>query len=561
MGFHIQAILFDMGGTLRRSTRQDEVVRDQNIRKILDLLGSNHSPAEFFQILSERGFAYHNWASESFIELSESELWTRWMLPEWPSELVSRNAVRLNRLWRQSTRRRDPIPESKEVIEELFRRGYRLGLVSNTTSSTEIPELLKNLKITGLFETIILSCQVGKRKGNPAILLEATTRMNIQPEHCAYIGDQPHRDVAAARKAGFSKAVILRDPIFPERSLPPDDSLSPDHYIDNLKELFDIFPPLPAPEEINNAHESPVWNASLSTMWAMRNFERMEDFFETARRFGFGYLELNHQVSSTMLEGIDLQRYRFSSVHEPCPADISVEELKAREWLVSALDEDNRRNGVEAVKRSIDLAHTLGVRVIVVHAGHVSSDLTLEKKLRHMYDSGLSQTVEYLDIKNQMINERAALARPRLDAVHKSIQELLAYAQPLGIRLGLENRYHYPDIPTPDELESLLGLADPEQLGFWYDIGHAQALDRLGLFPSQEWLDRFASRIIGVHFHDVVGIEDHGAPGSGEVDFDQVNRHLPAGAIRTLELKPNITPEQVRNSLQFLTERRCVSRL
>ena len=34
----------------------------------------------------------------------------------------------------------------------------------------------------------------------------------IAPEKCAYIGDRIDRDVAAARKAGFSKAVILRDP-------------------------------------------------------------------------------------------------------------------------------------------------------------------------------------------------------------------------------------------------------------------------------------------------------------------------------------------------------------
>ena len=93
------------------------------------------------------------------------------------------------------------------------------------------------------------------------------------------------------------------------------------------------------------------------------------------------------------------------------------------------------------------------------------------------------------------------------------------YAGRFGIRLGLENRYHYMDIPTPDELEQLLELAGPDRLGFIYDVGHAQALDRLGFFPHEEWLKRFASRMIGAHLHDVIGVNDHHAPGLGEIDF------------------------------------------
>ena len=67
----------------------------------------------------------------------------------------------------------------------------------------------------------------------------------------------------------------------------------------------------------------------------------------------------------------------------------------------------------------------------------------------------------------------------------KSIVELLAYAEPLGIRLGIENRYHYMEFPSPDELEILLGLAGPERIGFIYDVGHAETLDCLGFYPHE----------------------------------------------------------------------------
>ena len=144
------------------------------------------------------------------------------------------------------------------------------------------------------------------------------------------------------------------------------------------------------------------------------------------------------------------------------------------------------------------------------------------------------------------------MVEPRLSAVQKSLSELIKYAGTFGVCLGLENRYHYMDIPLPDEMELLLNLAGPDQLGFWYDVGHAQTLDRLGFYPHHQWLDRFAGRIIGVHLHDVIGIDDHGALGSGEVDFDSIIHRIPPGAILTLEVRPSLSPEQLYNSIRYL---------
>jgi sugar phosphate isomerase/epimerase len=104
----------------------------------------------------------------------------------------------------------------------------------------------------------------------------------------------------------------------------------------------------------------------------------------------------------------------------------------------------------------------------------------------------------------------------------------------------------------------LLALAGPDQLGFVYDVGHAQALDRLGFFSHEEWLRRYSSRMIEVHLHDVKGVTDHLAPGLGEVDFDMVASYLPEDAIRTFELQVVNTPEQVRAGLRFLAEHGCI---
>jgi len=304
-----------------------------------------------------------------------------------------------------------------------------------------------------------------------------------------------------------------------------------------------------------------LYDVSLSTMWAKGNFPSLGDFFEAARQLGYSKIELNHQINSAMLVGSNLERYQFSSVHEPCPADISVEMLKQRGWMVSSLDDECRRQGVRAIQRSIDLAFELSAPVVVVHAGNVHTDITLEKKLRALFEAGKNKTAEYQMIKEEVIKFRANLAESCLEAVKKSLTDLLAYAARFNIRLGLENRYHYLDIPILDEMEPLLDLAEPDRLGFVYDVGHAQALDRLGFFPHEEWLNRYASRMIGAHLHDVNGVNDHYAPGQGEIDFDWVAGYLPQEAFRTCELQPAMTSEQVIDGLKVLADHGCIRSL
>lgn len=554
MNNQVEAILFDMGGTLRRTVKHTQQEKHNTIQYMMSLLGATIKVDDFASLLSTRARAYKDWAEQTHIELNESELWTKWMLPDFPAEQVSAMAVQLNQLYRESIGRRVVLPESREVILELFRRGYRLGLVSNTTSSVEVPAVLKELEIAGCFETVILSAVVGKRKPNPAILLEATQRMGIAPEHCAYIGDRVDRDVAASRKAGFSKALILRDPDGSTSNGMNELHLVPDHIIDNLRELLDIFPPRVS----RPPKPAAFYDASLSTMWAIKTFPRLTDFFEFAHREGFARIELNHKITSAMLEGIDLDSFKFSSVHEPCPADISVDELTQRDWLISSTNEEDRCRGVDAVRRSIDLAARLRASTVVIHAGHASPDKAPEKKLRTLHASGQRESEEYRTIKAQMIQTRANTANATFESVKKSIIELLAYAEPLGVRLGIENRYHYMEFPNPDELEILLGLAAPDRIGFLYDVGHAETLDQLGFYPHEEWLKRFGPRIIGTHLHDVRGTTDHYAPGLGTVDFDMVAAYLPDSAFRTCEFQTFNTPAEVKAGLKFLAEHGCI---
>ncbi|MBI5301721.1 MAG: sugar phosphate isomerase/epimerase [Chloroflexi bacterium] len=296
-------------------------------------------------------------------------------------------------------------------------------------------------------------------------------------------------------------------------------------------------------------------DAALSTMWGIKKFDTLAEFFQQGSALGFTRFELNHAVNSTMLNGMN--GYRVVSVHEPCPADVSASELKKRNWLISATDETNRREGVNAVKRSIDLAQKFGASFVIVHPGKVDVDTARDNTMRELFRQGKAATAEFAQIRNQFIALRAAQAPLNLSAVRTSLIELAEYAGERNIKLGLENRYHYFEIPLPDELDSLLNLGF-KNVGFWYDVGHAETLHRLGFFPHAEWLRRFSVRIIGVHLHDVVGIDDHQAAGSGQIDWDMVARYVPANAHRTCEFQNFNSPAQVRAGVQWLVQKGLV---
>jgi sugar phosphate isomerase/epimerase len=299
-------------------------------------------------------------------------------------------------------------------------------------------------------------------------------------------------------------------------------------------------------------------NASLSTMWALHNFEDLNEFFDIAKQLGFNTIELNHQLDSRMLSQVNWDHVQFSSVHEPCPADIPTKLLAERDWLISSPDQESRKEGMEGVKRSIKLAKDIGAATVVVHCGTIPSKSSHEAMLRYLFGSAKFQSDEYQAIKAQLIQERKNGIDRRLKAVKESLNELLAFAGQFQIKLGLENRYHYLDIPSIDEMEELLSLADPEQLGFIYDVGHAQALDRLGFYPHEEWLKRYSTRMLGCHLHDVIGITDHQAPGLGDINFKEIADYLPETAFRTFEMLPGNTLAQIKHGINLMVSTGCI---
>ncbi|HSJ53152.1 MAG TPA: HAD family hydrolase [Anaerolineae bacterium] len=235
----IEAIFIDVGNTMRIVVK-DEPFQAQAKQQLVTLVDANESPDDFCELLEKRYLVYRKWAKQSLSEACEKELWTRWMLPDFPGEKIAPLSGKLTRLWRDRDGRRVARPDVKEVVLELNRRGYRLGIIANTITETEIPDWLEEDGLAGYFQTVVLSSKTGTRKPGPEIYLDAARRIGVEPACSVYVGDNPSRDIVGARLAGYGLVIILMEPATLAKE-PPSQDYTPDEIIHNMSDLLGLF--------------------------------------------------------------------------------------------------------------------------------------------------------------------------------------------------------------------------------------------------------------------------------------------------------------------------------
>jgi len=551
----IKGIFFDIGGTL--VTKAKAAGRDKAvINRMVELLGLSCSPAELVDQIMEGNRKYKAWCSITMQELPPEECWTRFLLPNLAHDLVKNNAAALQSLWSESRGKRSLSVEAVNTLQELSKRGYLLGTISHTS-----PAYLEASGVLPLFTTSIHAAQFGWRKPHPTPFLEAARRSNLLPQECAYVGDRPSRDVIGAREAGFGMVIQLVLSEQPTEMIPC--PMKPDVTLENLSGLLELFPARDLKPGRGSAGEKAplLYDAALSTMWWNKTEVRADEFCARGRQLGFARFELNHQVPPGFLAQFDLERYHIGALHDPCPAYVPAKTLERADQVITSLNETLRQQAVAGVKRTIDAAYQLGARHVVIHPGRVVGDHSLDDQLRVLYRDGKKGTPEYEELRKKTIADRAQRSKPHLAALVNSLHELIDYAEGKALTFGLENRFHYYELPILDEMETLLQEFQQPWVGWHLDVGHLQVLFQLGLTDFDAWLDRFGQRITGVHLHDVQGITDHQPPGKGEVDFSRIAAALPPYCFRTLEVDKSATMEEMTIGLEILAKTGCISNL
>jgi HAD superfamily hydrolase (TIGR01509 family) len=551
---NIKAIIFDIGGTLVKKQKNGQ--RNlSDIKNMASLLKTTDSPEKLISEITAGEKVYKTWKKRTLVELPVEKRWSDYLLPHYPENFVRQHAEILQDWWSKSNGKKWVTEETVYTLRELYARGYIMATASHTS-----PKYLDEAGIMDLFQVTLYAPEFGRRKPHPSIFLAAARACGVNPQECAYIGDRPSRDLIGAREAGYGQVILLQTDAEAEVEPCP---MRADRIIHNISDLLSVYQDFVIKKSVMNSKPDSdvLYDASLSTMWWNKERDNAETFFNKGKKLGFMRFEPNHQITPEEFASINLNAFHMGSLHDPCPAVISTRQLDQEDRLISSLNENLRKTGVEVVKRTIELAHDLSAGSVVIHPGRITGDHSMDNRLRDLFREGLQQTPEYLELQRALIADRKARSYPHLDALMKSLFEILAFTKDSGISLGLENRLRYYEMPIFDEMEVILNEFQQPWIGWQLDTGHLQIHDALGLESFPKWLTKFGSRIIGVHLHDVQGILDHRAPGCGDVDFKLIGEHLPPYSVRTLEVDKSVSFEEIKSGMKVLVETGCVTQI
>ena len=154
------------------------------------------------------------------------------------------------------------------------------------------------------------------------------------------------------------------------------------------------------------------------------------------------------------------------------------------------------------------------------------------------------------------MQKRERIAPNYLQRVKDCLRAIIDYAGPKNIRLGLESRRGYEEIPTEREMAALLEELDSPQLGYWHDFGHTQIKENLGFLNHAEWLRTIGPRALGCHVQDCIWpAQDHQPPFAGDVELEKLVPLLPANCLFVWEMSPRITADKIRHSVQVWKQR------
>ncbi len=121
-------------------------------------------------------------------------------------------------------------PEVEEVVEELRRRGYRLGVVSNW--DPRLLPICDGLGLTAKMDFLLASSLAGVEKPDPRIFHLALSRAGVSPDRAIHVGDDYEADLQGARGAGIDALLLDRE----------GNHAGEPNRIHTLRELLEILP-------------------------------------------------------------------------------------------------------------------------------------------------------------------------------------------------------------------------------------------------------------------------------------------------------------------------------
>lgn len=202
-----KAIFFDRDGTLTYFDKNKEKWRDdiitewsgkpfelpyEKMMKLFNMVSEGKSP--WYKTLDDERDFFKRYYKFLLIEEGVVE------------DIEKRAELLFNELWCNGDRKL--YPETIEVLEYFKSKGYKMGVISDTSPSLEYT--LQQLGIAKYFSSFTASSLVGAGKPSPIIFNAALTAQGVNAEESIYVDDyKPEAD--GAREQGFTSFWLDRD--------------------------------------------------------------------------------------------------------------------------------------------------------------------------------------------------------------------------------------------------------------------------------------------------------------------------------------------------------------
>ncbi len=296
----------------------------------------------------------------------------------------------------------------------------------------------------------------------------------------------------------------------------------------------------------------------ISTCWWDRKSLPGDEIVDDILDLGFEAVELEYRITPSIYRQMKPrlnQDLGVLSIHNffPKPRAAHVEEGSGDLFLLSSTDRDERLKAVKYTVKTMDSAHELQAEAVVLHLGRVDMPNPMagfEELLR----AGKTDQNEGCAFLSQQTLMRHMRHQKNLDAVLWSLEQLNQEAERRGLFLGIENRYHFHEIPNREEIGIILREFDGGNVRYWHDVGHAAVQENLGICAQQELLEAYSEKMIGMHIHDVIGVDDHYSPGQGELNYGEITPFLKRTTIKIFEVHSKVGREALLEGIHFIEE-------
>jgi len=118
------------------------------------------------------------------------------------------------------------------TLIKLKEKGLKLGIVTDAPKKQAFLRLAE-MNLSDFFDIVVALEDTGKTKPSPLPFNAAIEKMNLKPGEILFVGDNPARDIAGAKKAKMKTALAKYGQIFPEKE-------KADFELKSFQELLEI---------------------------------------------------------------------------------------------------------------------------------------------------------------------------------------------------------------------------------------------------------------------------------------------------------------------------------